>query len=316
MPALPAMLCLATLLPLCAACASMPAGLVRVGDQDPGERIGGIDLCQSDSPGVVSLDPAKAVILLVHGCTASGGRFRALAHVLQANGQQAVCFNYDDRDSIEGASAHLIAALDALKKRLSPQRITVLAHSQGGLVARRAFVRERRNPLRHDDGFSYRLLTVSTPFGGINASRDCGKTWLHVVTLGITALICQVVAGDKWSEIPPESAFMQQPGTLVREVQQVIKVTTDERGSCRRYDAHGDCAVDDFVFSLGEQHNPTVDSDPRLMVAEVRAGHVEIVGSEHVTPIKLVRLLRQHGILMPTPPERRAAVAQVLRHWY
>lgn len=295
----------------------MPTSVVKVGAQDQGERIAGIDLCQSDSPGVVSLDPGKSVTVLVHGCEGSGGRFRALASVFQANGQQAVCFNYDDRDRIEDASARFIAALDTLKKRLPPRQITVLAHSQGGLVARRAFVRERRDALRRGDGFSYRLLTVSAPFGGINSSRKCGQTWLHGVTLGITALVCQLVAGDKWSEIPPGSPFMQQPGTLVPEVQQVIKVTTDERGSCRRYDASGECAQDDFVFSLAEQHNPTVDGDPRLVAAEVRAGHVEIVGTEQVTPTKLVQLLQHHGILAPTPPERRAAVAQALqRYWY
>ncbi len=301
---------------LCAGCAALPSAVVKIGPDDAGTRIPGLDLCDANSPGIVDLDPARPIVLLVHGCNSSGGRFRALSRVFEAHGQQAVCFNYDDRDSLVDASAELIRAIEALKRRLPPQQLTILAHSQGGLVARRALIRDRADALRTGDGFAYRLLTVSSPFGGIRSSSDCGKTWLHALTLGLTWIVCEGIAGRKWDEIPPGSRFIENPGELLEEVREVLKVVTDERGTCRRMGRNGKCAEDDYVFSLDEQRQPKVDADPRLHPMEVAAGHVEIVGTEGLVPVKLIALMQEQGILARTPPERRERVARLLREIY
>jgi hypothetical protein len=262
---------------------------------------------------VLRLDPSRPLTIFVHGCKDSGGRFRDLAQVFEAHGQQTACFNYNHRDSLDRSAGELVSAIEALKALLPPGRITILAHSQGGLVARRAFIRERRDALREGDGFTYRLFTVSAPFGGIRASSDCGKTWLHVLTLGVTVAACQIVAGSNWTEIPPGSAFMIHPGTLLPEVRDVVKVTTDELGSCRTRAPDGSCGKSDFVFSLDEQKNAAVEQDARLVGFEVKAGHVEIVGGDGVVPSKLIAVLQEQGILAQTPPERREEIEALLR---
>jgi pimeloyl-ACP methyl ester carboxylesterase len=290
--------------------------VVKVGRGDAGAPVPGIGRCADGSDASVELDPARPLAVLVHGCRSSGGRFRALADVFASRGQQAVCFDYDDRDSIEASAGRLVAALEALEARLPPHRITIVAHSQGGLVARRALVSDREAPLRTLPGFAYRLVTVSSPFGGIRASADCGKTWLHVATLGITVAVCLAVTGDKWNEIHPDADLVHRPGTLAPEVQEALKVVTDERGSCRRAGADGRCAESDAVFTVEEQRNARVDGDPRLRPSEVRAGHAEIVGDGSRIPDKLLGLLEGWGVLARASPERREATAQLLAELY
>jgi len=302
---------------LAVACATpRPAALVKVGAEDLGAPVPGLDVCDRHSPGVLQLDPARPLTLFVHGCKDSGGRFRDLAQVFEAHGQQTACFNYDHRDSLDRSAGELVTVLEALKARLPPGRITVVAHSQGGLVARRALIRERPDAVREGDGFTYRLTTISAPFAGIRASADCGKTWLHVLTLGVTVAVCQLVAGSNWSEIPPGSAFTTHPGTLLPEVREVLEVTTDERDACLERAGDGSCRRRDFVFGLDEQRNPAVESDPRLWRSEVSAGHVEIVGGAGVTPRKLVAVLQEQGVLARTPPGRREEIAALLRRLF
>ena len=90
-------------------------------------------------------------------------------------------------------------------------------------IARRAFVGQGEGALGSRDGFRYQLVTVSSPFNGIEASSDCGSLLLHIVTLGISVGICQIIAGTMWTEIYPRSAFMRSPGTLVSGVERHIK---------------------------------------------------------------------------------------------
>lgn len=298
-----------------AGCTRLPAAWVRLGPADVGATIPGIDVCESASPGRITLDSDRPLVVLVHGCRSSGARFRTLAQVFAAHGGQAVCFNYDDRDAIEVAARQLRAALEALARRAPGRPVTVIAHSQGGLVARRALVADPPGD-RAVGGVPYRLVTISSPFGGIRASADCGKTWLHVLTLGITVAVCQLVAGDKWSEIHPQAELVARPGSLAPAVGQFLKVVTDERGTCRRRDAGEQCLEDDFVFDLDEQANPRVDADLRMRARQVRAGHVEIVGEDGVVPEKLIAVLRAQGFLAEPPPEERAAMASLLRRLY
>jgi pimeloyl-ACP methyl ester carboxylesterase len=301
-----------------AACAPIPTALIRSGPDDEGERIPGLDMCDHDSPGILELDPDLPLVLLVHGCKSSGGRFRALSRVFEAHGQQAVCFNYDDRDRLRNAAAQLAAAIKALKTRISPQRITILGHSQGGLVARRALLMDRPGtvPVDDTDGFTYRLLTVSSPLGGIRASVDCGRPYLHYISLGLTHVVCHGISGDKWVEIFPQAPFVKSPGTLNRAVVEYVKVVTDERGTCRRHAPGGRCAEDDYVFSVAEQYNPAVDQDPRVENIELSAGHVEIVGTEGTVPVKLLDILRDKGILSPVSPARKDAIARLIADLY
>ncbi len=48
----------------------------------------------------------------------------------------------------------------------------------------------------------------------------------------------------------------------------------------------------------------------------VKAGHVEIVGDANTTPTKLIDVLQAQRMMRQTPPERRAALAELLAYLY
>lgn len=124
-----------------------------------------------------------------------------------------------------------------------------------------------------------------------------------------------MVTGAKWMDITDTSSFIRKPGTLISEVRSYLKIDTDETGTCRRKQ-DGRCIESDDVFSLTEQHNPLVESDPRASRVQVRAGHVEIVGDQRVAPTKLVAILQAQGVLRRTEPARLSAFNQLLARVY
>src|SRR5512142_382216 len=187
-------------------CAStVPVSMVRTSDAASGVPVPGLITCGAEGDGQLELDPARPLVLVVPGRGDTGMRYRELSWRFEQQGQQVACFDYDDRESLDQSSGRLIRAIAKLKTMLPPSRIVLLGHSQGGLIARRALIGERKDALRGGDGFRYALITVAAPFGGIRSSADCGRTWLHILTLGVSAAVCNLVAGEAWQEFPPGS---------------------------------------------------------------------------------------------------------------
>ena len=299
---------------LLAGCTRNLGAIIRTGTDVADERIVGLVPCAAGGRDVVDLDPERPLTVLVHGCNSSGERFRTLAQVFEANGQQTICFNYNDRDYINTSATQLASALSALERHLDPQKLTILGHSQGGLIARRALQADLPRPLVTRAGFSYRLVTVSSPFSGITSSADCGRMWLHALTLSATVLVCLVVTGNKWTEIPPGSEFMSNRAPLVST--RHIQIVTDERATCRVRNGDGTCKVDDFVFSLGEQYNALVTADPRVTTVELHEGHSAVVGENGVPPHLLIEALQAQQVLSTATPERHDAFAELLSQLY
>lgn len=275
----------------------------------------GLRPCNDGAERALTIDPRQAVNILVHGCNGSTGKFHALAEVLAFHGQQSACFDYDDRDSLMTSSGQLANAVDALAQHLETPQITVIGHSMGGLVARKALIENHPNPVRNTQ-VDLRLVTVSAPFSGIAAAKMCAVPALRVATLGLNDLVCWLISGENWFEITAASDFIQDPGHLSPQVRSHLKVVTDERGTCRRRIDDGRCVEDDYIFSLDEQRYPPVTLAPRTTDVEVPAGHVEIVGESGVTPHKLINVLQREGIVRPTPPERQSAFQALLTQLY
>lgn len=262
-----------------------------------------------------SLDSSEPVTVLVHGCNGSAGRFRSLAQVYAFHGQQAVCFSYDDRASLVRSSEELAAAVGVLAGRMRNREITVIGHSMGGLIARKAMEGERRAEWE-SDGINVNLVTISAPISGIAVANPCGYRGLHWASLGAVPLICWAITGANWYEITASSDFIRRPGPLVPSVRRYVKVVTDERGTCRRRDAAGACLKSDYIFSLEEQYQPVIDGYPRLTNVQVAAGHVEIIGDKDVAPRRLVSILQQEGLLAATAAGREGALEQLLAELY
>lgn len=271
--------------------------------------------CTDEPTQALSLDTSKPVTILVHGCNGSAGRFRSLAQLYAFHGQQAVCFSYDDRASLVNSAAQLTTAVSALAAKMRNREITVIGHSMGGLVARKAMEGEHQADWERT-GLNVNLVTVSAPFSGIAAASPCGSRSLHWASLGLVPLTCKAITGDNWYEITSASDFIRRPGPLFASVQRYIKVVTDERDTCRHRDATGRCMESDYIFSLAEQYQPIIDSYPKLANVEVAAGHVEIVGHKGVAPRQLITILQQQGLLAATAAEREGAFQQLLARLY
>ncbi|MCV2370741.1 esterase/lipase family protein [Roseateles oligotrophus] len=271
--------------------------------------------CTDASEQAFSLDSSKPVTVLVHGCNGSAGRFRSLAQLYAFHGQQAVCFSYDDRASMVQSSAQLAAAVGALTERMRNRDITIIGHSMGGLIARKALEGERRIDWERD-GVNLNLVTVSAPVSGIAVANTCGYRSLHWASLGMVPLTCWAITGDNWHEITGSSDFIRRPGPLLASVRHYVKVVTDERGACRRRDAKGTCLESDDIFSLAEQYQPIIDGYPRLANVQVAAGHVAIVGYQGVAPRQLISILQQQGLLAATAAGREDALERLMAKLY
>lgn len=303
-------------------CASRPE-MNAIDTKDPGQlatarvaiNVPGLRPCNDGVGSTLHIDPRQPVNILVHGCNGSAGRFRALAEVLAFHGQQSACFSYDDRDSLMVSSGQLGKAVDTLAQHLDSPRVSVIGHSMGGLIARKALTADRPDPIQNPHT-ELRLVTVSAPFSGIASARMCGVPAMRVATLGLNDLVCWLISGDNWHEITSASNFIRQPGGLVSQVNRHLKVVTDERDACRRRNEAGACIESDYIFSLAEQRYPLVTLAPSTTDVEVIAGHVEIVGESGVTPHKLIDVFQREGVVLPTPPERQAAFRALLARLY
>lgn len=281
---------------------SAPASAKDVGDhgQVPAANqatgVPGIRLCGTGAGKMPRIDPRQPVTILVHGYNGSPAHFSGLAEALVAYGQQTVCFEYNDRNSLMVISGQLVNAIDLLAKLLITPRITVIGHSIGGLIARKALIVERRDPVRNKQ-IDLQLLTISAPFSGISSARTCSNPALRSATLGLLDYACWIISGDSWREITASSGFISRPGNLKSQVRRHLMVVTDERGSCRFRLITGWCIKDDYVFSLAEQEYSPVTQAPRTKTVIVRAGHAEIIGENGAPSRKLLELLMREHIV-------------------
>jgi pimeloyl-ACP methyl ester carboxylesterase len=276
-------------------------------------NIPGLGPCTDNPDRTLRLNSSQPVNVLTHGCFGSSGQFRGLAQVLAFQGQQTACFTYNDRDALDKSAAALRNAINRLAEQTGTPQIIVIGHSQGALIARRSLTDLPATPPRRQANL--RLVTISGPFNGIASATTCGREWLSWLTVGLLPVSCYIVTGAKWMDITYSSNFIRQPGALVPEVASYLKIDTDETGTCRR-EQNGRCLESDNVFSLTEQHNPVVESDPRARRIELRAGHVEIVGNKRVAPLKLIAALQEQGVLRPTGSDHAMEFNKMLARVY
>jgi pimeloyl-ACP methyl ester carboxylesterase len=292
-----------------------PLDAGRLPEPDRAVRIAQLEPCTDSADHTLRFNSAHPITILVHGCRGSAGRFRALAQLHAFHGQQAFCFAYDAGDSLVRSASRLATAIDALAPHMQSREVTIIGHSMGGLVARKAMEDAPRRPGQRDD-VVVNLVTVSAPIAGIAAASPCGYRSLHWLSLGLVPAVCRAITGDNWHEITASSEFIREPGPLGSSVRQYLKVVTNERDTCRARSASGACLESDFIFTLPEQYHPVVDAYPRVTNVEVDAGHVEIVGYKDVAPRKLLAILQRQGMLAPTPPQRRSELERLLTRLY
>lgn len=206
------------------------------------------------------LDPRRPVVVWVHGYDPAQGEADPLLRDLARRGHQVVRFRYDWRQRMDGSADALVLALRALRAEYSLPRLMVVAHSQGGLISRKAMTVGR--PLTLAGDVPIDLWTIASQFPGYNSAN-------------MTYLLPKVnIFGVKAShrDLRSWSPFIRHPGALGANVRHV-KVETAERGKRRLEDGR---LVDDC--SAPRQPQPEVDADPRLVhKVTLDLGHVGVL---------------------------------------
>ena len=263
----------------------------------------------------IKIDSKSPVTVLVHGCKGSAGRFRSLAQLYAFHGQQAICYSYDDRASLVESAKKLATAVSELADVTNNQSISIIGHSMGGLIARKA-VEENDNVSNVLADKKLELVTISAPLSGISSADYCGIESLRWLSAGVVPGVCWLITGDNWTEITSTSNFIKYPDPLIPSVQKYLKIVTDEKNTCRQKGKNGKCTESDYVFNLSEQYHPKIDSYKNITGVQVDAGHVEIVGNSRMVPRKLLSILQEYGMLSYTPVDRREEFERLLVELY
>jgi pimeloyl-ACP methyl ester carboxylesterase len=210
-------------------------------------RVAGLRPCNDGAERALTIDPASRSTSWCMAATGPPGSFHALAEVLAFHGQQSACLAYNDRDSLMVSSGQLAHAVDTLALHLNTPQITVIGHSMGGLVARKALVADRPEARAHHADRPASGDGLGAVFRHCRGAHVRGAA-LRVATLGLNDLVCWLISGDNWYEITSASDFIQKPGSLAAQVSRHLKVVTDERDSCRRRSDNGRCIEERLHF--------------------------------------------------------------------
>ncbi|MES2818083.1 MAG: hypothetical protein V4812_03760 [Pseudomonadota bacterium] len=136
-------------------------------------------------------DEAKVPIFLVHGINSSPLDWRALAADIDTQRFQLVLFHYPSGLPLNNSAYLLSVGLRDVQRRYAPSHIHLMAHSMGGLVARRAL-----QMLSDNDSQALCLfITLSTPWDGHPSASSGLKVPLEV---------------PAWKDMAPGSAYLQQ----------------------------------------------------------------------------------------------------------
>ena len=137
-------------------------------------------------------DPDKEPVFLVHGINSSPRDFEALAAGLDHQRFQLLLFHFPSGVPLNNSAYMLSLGMRDVRRRFAPKRVHVLAHSMGGLVARRAV-----QMLSAEDSRSLCLfITLSTPWEG----HPSAATGLQRVPVDVPV----------WKDMAPGSPYLQQ----------------------------------------------------------------------------------------------------------
>lgn len=194
------------------------------------------------------------VALLVHGINPVHEDLDALAADLQARGMTVLRFVYDDSDRLDLSAERLARGIEDLARKRGLSRLDIVAHSMGGLVARRALTQGHGlEPL----GLEIKFLSVASPFGGFGSAN-----WSRL-DMGLGRKV--------FRDLGTRSSFIREPGELIRGVAHT-KVETDEHNHTHR-------GQDDDSVPLKSQAQAKVDAAAARRF-RLSYGHVGSISDE------------------------------------
>jgi pimeloyl-ACP methyl ester carboxylesterase len=145
-------------------------------------------------PGVYFLepyDPTKTPVLFVHGISGSPRNFEYLIQRLDRARFQPWVYSYPSGIHLSSVADHLTQVMVKLEAQYRIDRLVIVAHSMGGLVARGFLLRHAKSSSVQTPLFA----TLSTPWAGHEAA-ELGVKHAPVVM-------------DVWRDMAPGSAYLQ-----------------------------------------------------------------------------------------------------------
>lgn len=137
-------------------------------------------------------EPTKVPVLFIHGMSGHPREFSTLIDSLDPALYQPWVFQYPSGVRIEKAAHGLDRILNSMRAKQGFDRLCVVAHSMGGLLAHR-WLRDQLDA--GGDRYVQFLATVASPLGGI-ASADTGVKMAPEVV-------------PSWRDVGPKSEFIQ-----------------------------------------------------------------------------------------------------------
>jgi pimeloyl-ACP methyl ester carboxylesterase len=132
----------------------------------------GPSLTRVDGAWACARDLVGDRVILIHGFTASSVYLRAFARYFQDQLAEPLLYDYDSYLGIDVAAAQLVDLLDNLRQPGDRSRFVVVAHSMGGLVARRFL---RLVAEREDDAVVANLVVGACYLGTPHAGTLVGQ---------------------------------------------------------------------------------------------------------------------------------------------
>jgi pimeloyl-ACP methyl ester carboxylesterase len=139
-------------------------------------------------------DPARTPVVFVYGMMGAPTQFESLVAGLDRSRFQPWIFHYRTGDRLDESAETLWRGLSLARRRFGARRVILVAHSMGGLVARRAL------NLWRDDIVGARaeqvpcLVTIASPLGGHPAAARGAEAPRGV---------------PSWTDLAPGSAFLR-----------------------------------------------------------------------------------------------------------
>jgi pimeloyl-ACP methyl ester carboxylesterase len=122
-------------------------------------------------------DPGKIPVLFIHGAAGSPQDWRYAMEKIDRKRYQAWFYFYPSGARLDNAATALNDGVKELHSRYRFNRLHVVAHSMGGLVARKFVL---KNAVEERNGYITTFLTFSTPWNGHEAAA-MGVKWAPTV---------------------------------------------------------------------------------------------------------------------------------------
>ena len=194
-------------------------------------------------------DKNKTPLVLVHGITSSPPMWESLIKSIDTTRYQIMLYHYPSAEPLSKSSYYLREALIDINNR-NNSKISILAHSMGGLVARGAIqylsIEER--------SFIDLFLTMSTPWGGNTGAQF--------------AVNSAPIVAPVWKDLTPESQFLTTifKEKLTANIQHIVLVSY---------------AGDALMVSEKNDGSVTLKSELKYQVQD-EAEKVYLINADHV----------------------------------